>query len=425
MDALRLLFAFAAWALTLFAASGAASGQAPPVATTWGGQAVAPVVPYQPTLVDPSCAHSAPPVIGAPMIAPGTSMVVPAPGGVFASPIITVDGAQLVYPATTAAPVQTLGGPVILGPPPGPTGPANAAWQPYPGSAGLVADPSAPPIYPSTPEPSKSKSLIPPGSRDGVFQKVNFSATYLPQFASDSMGWIDLRTEVVFGLPFFTRETPLVITPSYEAHLLERPNGLDLPSRLNDAAIDFHHFRRLNDNWIADFAVTPGLHADDHSFDRSDAFRITGRGLAFYESSPYTKWVIGVAYLDGAGWDIMPVAGVIYEPTDDVSYELVFPKAQIRWRLPSSPIPDLDERWFYIAAEFGSGIWAIEHSDGSPDVLVSRDYRVLIGLERKIIGGLSRRFEIGYVFNRQIELDTIPGEIDFDDTLLARIGVSY
>ena len=96
----------------------------------------------------------------------------------------------------------------------------------------------------------------------------------------DGLGWTDLRGEVVFGLPFFTRETPIVITPSYEAHFLNRPAGLDLPSRLHDLAIDFHHFRRIGNHWIADFAITPGLYADDHSLDTNEAFRINGRAVA-------------------------------------------------------------------------------------------------------------------------------------------------
>lgn len=399
-------------ALLCLQCAGTSTAQVPQ--SPWGGYAVSAAVPYQPSVLAPTCVPPS-------NLSPATC-----------APIVTVDQAPLpgAIPNVSTPAAQTLAGPVVIGPAPGSGTDGNQVWQSYPAPGGVVpaGNPALPlqdPIYPPTPEPVDSKSLIPPGSRDGVFQKVNFTATYLPQLESDSLGWTDLGGDVVFGLPLITRETPLVITPSYEAHLLDRPANLDLPPRLHDIAVEFHHFRRIAENWIADIAVTPGLYADDHSFDRSDAVRITGRGLAIYESSPFTKWVMGVAYLDGAGWEIVPVGGVVYEPNDDVSYELVFPRPKISWRLPSSPVPGIDERWFYVGAEFGSGIWAIEYSDGTPDVFVSRDYRVLIGYERKIIGGLSRRIEAGYVFKREIELESMPNDINLDDTLMVRVGLTY
>ncbi|MCI0492079.1 MAG: DUF6268 family outer membrane beta-barrel protein [Planctomycetes bacterium] len=349
------------------------------------------------------------------------------------APIVTYESPPATgsfYGESGAAPIGAPSVPVAAGPQAAAEPDHSQTWQSYP-APGSVAPAATPafigqgPTDPSTTEPGNPKSLLPPGTRDGVFQKVKFTGTWMPQLENDSLGWTDLRTEVVFGLPFFTRETPLVITPSYEAHFLDRPIGIDLPPRLHDAAIDFHHFRRVGDHWIIDASVTPGVYADDYSFDSSDAIRVSGRGLAIYEPSPQWRWIMGVAYLDGAGWDVVPVAGVAYSPNDDTKYELVFPRPQIAWRLPSSPVPGIDERWFYIGAEFGSGIWAIEHVNGSPDVLVSRDYRILMGLERKIIGGLSRRIEIGYVFGRQIELDSTPGEINLDDTFMVRTGLVY
>ena len=64
------------------------------------------------------------------------------------------------------------------------------------------------------------------------------------------------------------------------------------------------------------------------------------------------KGLLGVAYVHG-GWDkIVPIAGVVYEPSDDVKYELVFPRPRVAWRLPNSPVPGRDEYWFYVLGEF-------------------------------------------------------------------------
>jgi hypothetical protein len=58
-------------------------------------------------------------------------------------------------------------------------------------------------------------------------------------------------------------------------------------------------------------------------------------------------------------------------------------------------------------------------------VISYSDWRLLAGYERKITGGLSRRFEVGYVFNREIEYEADPAETPLDDTLFARVGLTY
>jgi hypothetical protein len=362
--------------------------------------------------------------------------------------------AQIAYP-TTAAPVSSWGGHAVPAQVPYqpslPAAPTTApvcadpVWQTYPHATPDVnAAPSgvlppveivpsdAPifvpeaPIYPQTPEPSLRESLTPPDARNGFFQKAKFTATWLPQLGEDDLGWTDLRSEVVTALPFFTRENPIIITPSYELHFLDRPANLDLPPRLHDLAIDFHVFRVIDNQWIADFAVTPGVFADDHSFDSDEALRVNGRAVGVYAPNIDLKWVLGVTYVNGGWAKVVPVAGVIYTPTDDVAYELVFPQPRVAWRLPNSPIPGRDERWFYIKAEYGNAAWAFQQDDGTEDVLASRDYRFIAGLERKIVGGLSRRVELGWVFNRDIKIASISGDdIDMGDTILVRAGLSY
>jgi len=353
---------------------------APPA--PWGGYAVPAQVPYQPTLEDPATL----------------------PVAVEASPLWQNDA------MTSAPPTLTPLGEMMNGPV------APEARELPPGT----------PLYPGTTEPSLRESLTPPDARNGFFQKARFTVTELPQFDFYNLGWLDLKTEVVTALPFFTRENPIIITPSYELHILDRPLGFDLPPKLHDAAIDFHVFRVFGNHWIADFAVTPGLFADDHSFDSSDAFRVNGRALGVYAPTIDLKYVLGVTYLDGGWSKVVPVAGVVYKPNDDVEYQLVFPTPRVAWRLPWSPIPGRDERWAYLALEYGNAKWAIEQSNGTPDTLASRDYRLIFGVERKIVGGISHRLEIGYVFNRDIKITSVSGDdISMDDTLLVRGGISY
>ncbi len=270
------------------------------------------------------------------------------------------------------------------------------------------------------------ESLTPPDARNGFFQKLRLSADILPQFGNDNLGWTDLGAELVTALPFFTRENPIIITPSYEVHFLDRPEGFDLPPTLHDIAIDFHVFRVFGNHWIADVAVQPGLYGDSDSLGTSEALRFTGRALGIYAPTIDVKYVLGVTYLDGGWSKVVPVAGVVYKPNDDAEYQFVFPTPRFSWRLPWTNIPGKDERWAYLSLEYANQAWAFQQSNGDPDVLAYRDYRVIAGIERKIVGGFSHKFEIGYVFNRDIKIASISGDdIGMGSTLIARVGVSY
>jgi hypothetical protein len=333
--------------------------------TDWGGYAMPAPVPYQPTL----------------------------------------PGELQPYPTTTGV------APVYLGPGAAPVAPVAPMQEP---------------LYPADATPTLRESLTPPDARNGFFQKAKFQAAWIPRFEDDSLGWTDLRTDIVTALPFFTRENPIIITPSYELHFLDGPEGIDLPPRLHDLALDLHVFRVFANTWIADFAVTPGLYADDDSLDSSEALRVNGRALGIYAPSLDVKWVLGVTYVNGGWAKVVPVAGVILTPNDDVSYELVFPRPRAAWRLAASPVPGKEEYWFYIQGEFANAAWAFEQSDGDPDVLAYRDFRALMGVERKVIGGVSSRIEVGYVFNRDIKVASISGDdISLDTSMLLRAGISY
>jgi hypothetical protein len=339
-----------------------------------------------------------------------------------ADPAYTVDGA---YPTTAQPPAADVWNPLSISA----DVPPIAAGNGYDPNIRLAQAPSLgeQSLLLNNEEQAAADSLIPPGARDGVFQKAKFTATYMPQWENDSLGITDLRTSLVFGLPFFTRETPIVIEPEYRVQFLDRPAWavVDLPSRLNDVSTEFRHFRRLSDRWIFDSAVTVGMYADDSSFDSDDAFRITGRALGVYEATDEWKWIFGVAYLNRAGATVLPIAGLAYD-TDTVKYEMVFPRPRAAWLLPGSVV-DLDERWAYVMGEFGGGVWAINRpATNTPDTMTMRDIRILFGYERKLVGGVSTKFEVGYVFARELEFASgTPPDVSLDDTILVRAGFSY
>ncbi|MCG8449660.1 MAG: DUF6268 family outer membrane beta-barrel protein [Pirellulales bacterium] len=267
---------------------------------------------------------------------------------------------------------------------------------------------------------------LPPGVRDGVFQKMFFTGAWMPQLEGDSLGWSDLELGVVFGFPLFRRETPLLVTPRFAIHFLEGPVTPDLPGQVYDAEVEFRHLRKFGQGpWAMIAAVSLGHYSDFESND-ADAFRVMGQAFAVYEAVPGKKWVLGVVYLNREDLALIPAAGLIYQPNPNIKLEAILPRPRIAWRLPGySPQPG-DERWLYLGGEFGGGVWSIRRPlTLTQDVLTYNDYRALIGCERKIIGGLSRRFEAGYVFGRELQFSSATPDVTLDDSFFLRMGLTY
>ncbi|MGI9456214.1 MAG: DUF6268 family outer membrane beta-barrel protein, partial [Aeoliella sp.] len=243
-------------------------------------------------------------------------------------------------------------------------------------------------------------------------------------FQSDGLGTTILTTNVVTAVPFLQRNQPLTITPEYTVRFLEGPDFIDVPSRLHDVELKFNHLRRISDRWILNAAIDLGTYADDHSFDASDAFRVSGRAIGIYEVSPETRWIVGVAYLNRNNATVVPVLGWTYT-TDDLKLDFIFPQPRVAWRTWSQGAPGYDERWWHIAAVFGGGVWSVQRASGAADNLSYSDYRVVVGTERKQIGGISRLWEFGYVFARELEYDSVGADIEIDDSVFVRAGFTY
>lgn len=363
----------------------------------WGGQLVPDGMPLRPRQ----------PIVKATPLAPG-GLVQPAPS--FTAPGLNRMASPGGAP-TRATPVE----PLYLDQLP-------QAEPPEIRVAGLTEDTVAP-MNQVLAEPQPP---LPPGARDGVFQKIYVTGAWLPPLSDepDSLGFTDAEAGIVLGFPFLRRDTPLLVTPQIGAHFLDNAAGLDIPTTLYDASVEFRHLRKFGDGpWAMDAAVNVGYYSDFEQ-GSGDALRVSGRGIAVFESTPQTKWLLGVAYVNRAGASVLPVLGVIHEPSPDTRIELIFPRPRVLRRLPGSVLGD--ERWVYAGGEFGGGVWSITRpSSGDLDLMNYSDWRLLVGYERKITGGLSRRVELGYVFQRELEFDSTAQDVALDDTLFVRAGLTY
>jgi hypothetical protein len=290
-------------------------------------------------------------------------------------------------------------------------------------SAEILQSPGDGDVAPAMPQPGEPR--LPPGARNGVFQKLLFDATWLAPGGANGMGDNNLQLQGIFALPCPTVNSPLVITPGFAVDYLQGPKDSDLPPRLYQSYVDFRWLSQLTPALGLDLAITPGVFSD---FDQESgkAFRLQGHGAAAWTWNETTKLVLGAAYLDRPDVEMIAIGGVIWTPNDDVKFDLIFPHPKISQRIHwTGNNGDNVQDWIYVAGEFNGDAWAIRRSDGLDDQVVISDYRLVFGMERKVTGGLSSHFEIGYVFGRRIKYRSDMPDFHPSDTVMLRGGLTY
>ena len=249
------------------------------------------------------------------------------------------------------------------------------------------------------------------------FQKLAFTGTEVLPDGGDGLGIFETELFATFALPAPTTDSPLVLVPSLEVDFVDSPAYAQLPSTLYAAYWDFMWLPRITQRLQGIISVAPGWYSDFED-GGEDAFRLTGRGIARYDWTPgRTQLVLGVAYLGRVHTKLLPVAGVIWTPSDEWNLELVFPKAKIARRTAWG---SGFEHWLYLGGGFGGDNWSVLDPQGNRDTLVMRDWRLTLGWERKMNGGAGFGVETGYVFSRDFEYVSSGVVYEPADTLLLR-----
>jgi hypothetical protein len=295
---------------------------------------------------------------------------------------------------------------------PDPSGqtPPDRLWIEPPGSP--------PPVVETNPD-------RPADARDGFFQKLMLTSAWLDADGSRGLGITELDLRMVAALPIPSRKVPMILTPGLTTYFLQWPDSPDLPAQLYDAFIQFRWFWRVHPRLAFDMAITPGVYSDFEQ-GTDEAIRLPGHGAAVWDLNPAVRLVAGVGYFDRLDVKLLPIGGLILTPHEDVKYELLFPTPKIahrvRWHgADTEQIQD----WVYLKGEFGGSTWAIRRASGANDRLNYRDFRVLLGIERKAIGLLDYSFEVGYVFNREFQYASSTIDIEPSDTVMLRGGLTY
>ncbi len=145
-------------------------------------------------------------------------------------------------------------------------------------------------------------------------------------------------------------------------------------------------------------------------------------GMVIFAQSERFQWIFGVIYLDREDISLLPMAGLNWSPNERTRYEFSFPRPRYLRQLRQQ---GEQEQWWYLAAEFGGGSWAVERTSGQNDVVTLRDYRLITGMEYKIPQDRSWFWEAGLVFGREVEYLSNIGNFRQDPSAVLRLGVNF
>jgi hypothetical protein len=215
----------------------------------------------------------------------------------------------------------------------------------------------------------------------------------------------------------------VILRPTVAAYFLSGPNQTDLPSRVYDAELEATWMHRFNDRFRMHVSARGGVYSDfNTSEDFEKSLRVSGTGIGAFEVNPDLQLVLGVAYFNlGDVW-AWPVAGVVYQPSDEIRLELLFPEARISALINENEF--FTER-AYLGAKFFGRTWQVDRTIGMRDRVTYSDWRITAGHEIRYVYGISTFVEFGYAFNRELEYRSGVGDYDPEGVALISGGIFY
>ena len=305
-------------------------------------------------------------------------------------------------------------------------------WDPYatPGcqSQGLLPqDPCLPSSQAMTfPTPSGTIAKV-----KRFFQGASMEYVWMPGNGPQELGINDVELSATFALPFFYNpDSPLYVTPGFAAHYWNGPSVAlvpapsDFPPRTYDAYLDAEWNPQINQVLGGELSFRVGVYSD---FTKvvNESLRYQGRGVMVLSLSPNMQVKAGVEYLDRQRIKLFPVGGLVWSPSPDYRFEIVFPDPKLAVRLQSFGNTDW---WLFFRGEYGGGSWTIKGvAPGETDLLAQRDYndtRAAVGVEFDSASRADGFFEVGVAFEREIYGDGIRIRTP-NPTVFAGAGLHY
>ena len=277
----------------------------------------------------------------------------------------------------------------------------------------------------------RTDTKIPSDVRDGMFQKITGSALWSPKSGNGqkSFGMTQIELNAMFAFPMFTKESPLLVTPGFSTWLLDQgDSGYSDSLDLYSANCEFRWFKPLMSQYAIEIGATPGYHSAFDYGGGSDAFRVPAHVGAIWNYNPRTKLILGCAYLDRTDYNWLPFGGVIWMPDDlEMRFELLFPNPKISKRIRwwGSAAGNEITDWIYAAGEWAGDCWSLKDDSDRSGSIAYRDYRVMLGYERKAIGYINFAVEVGGLFARNYRDSLYNEDHSLDSGFFLRVKAIY
>ena len=266
--------------------------------------------------------------------------------------------------------------------------------------------------------------IAPPEREFRLFQKPSAKVTWLAGGGDDGLGLAEVNASISTAIPPFVFGSLIIVTPSLAVTTVDQPSGLGLPSELYLASASFLWMNTVSDRLKFMAIVTPGVSSDFRATE--DSFQLFALGVVTYQRTPEIQYMFGAVHTGRSDIPVFPVLGLVWTPHEDLRVEVTLPRPRVARRVYGLSQYGSDaEDWIYFAGELGGGTWAVERPSGDQDLLTIRDFRLVLGFERKTAFGLQANAELGYVFGRSIEFEHDPTEFEPTNTLMLRTGFSF
>jgi len=376
-----------------------------------------------------------PPVLNA---NPGAANVTPVlPQGVVVNPNGTagVTLQQPTFDAFSTQPNAANTQPSLFGTQPPATTQSFPGFPPPPNQPAIVGQPSgaAQPLsqFPGGLFSGNSNiATALPGPYLKAIDDLRFRYTWIGGDTGREMDINDVDVAVTFNWPNFMHSgQPLRISPGFSFHFWDGPGppfspAFEMPSKAYSTYVDLNWTTNLQRRVGGEANFTIGLYTDFQTL-TSNSLRYQGTGLGFYRLTEYLTIKGGVTYLDRNQLKLLPAGGLFWYPTEDVRFEIYFPRPKLAQRVTTLGNTDI---WVYLAGEYGGGSWTIERT---PVVLSDQvdinDIRLMGGIEW-LSGyvGVTGFFEVGWVTEREIVWkSTLPGTLKLEQSFMLRGGLSF
>ena len=109
----------------------------------------------------------------------------------------------------------------------------------------------------------------------------------------------------------------LSLSPRVGLHFLDGPTQTDMPPRLFDVDAHLNWFGEVTNGVWADLGITAGVYSDFED-STSDGWRFPAHAVFSWGFTPQIEPVAGLKFFDRQNLELLPVAGVIFRPGDEI-----------------------------------------------------------------------------------------------------------